>query len=1117
MPGADQFFSYTAQQGTMVPGHSMADGSNYGLGPLGNPLAAMAASSLMGQVGLHPGQFLPMHNLADLTRADMMRTRQQAAISQAMATTDVNNWLDTSGGMMRAMGLPFGLDQRSAFKQLYTTASPMLSVLAQMAPDLVDSLHGSRGSAALLAGNLHQGGQYRLDSSGQHGLGAASIQGLQTTISDQLYSSPSRIAAMRGVGMGQLGSIFDESARRGYLPGSIGARSRSAQEAALVGSGMKMEDVQGLDEAQFGEKLRNFDSKRVAGRLKEMAGAVSAMRELFGSQGQANAPMSQIINALEAITQNRLASMSASQVESLVRKTKAVAENTGMGIDGLLHLTAQSAAMGDTLGMDRQLAMRIGHSAASYGAGYRNAFGSSFSAFGAASPDEVVARDVKLRTQAAMSEQARFSGAFLRSTEALGVDANTQAGRLAKALRNGETTFEGQSMFKVLNQANLTKIMQGSGVSAAGVQAFTTALGDEFGNQEYIEKHGIEKMVRKLQGEELASNAGRIAGEGAVQQALIASGVPQEKAAAMASAVGGGLLRTMFKSEDPEALSTAAGRQKMIEAELTKTMGAAQARKLAPSVALSFEARMNAQAKFYGYGDFTKMLQSQNEMAIQQGEFSEKTAEVDAEIAKAMSPLGKAGPVQRVIDLMQAGNSNEDVLKTMGKALGGVDLAGVRELSDAHERYRQLATKPKKTAADMEEMQVLRRKIRSQVGNIVSGAAPELRAFMKDADEGKSRDELEATHKDKLRGLGVDNLLSLRKSRERVEELEGRSRTAAEDVELEAHRNNIDTVEKQIADSGLADSVGRQVSDEDVARAAGGFNALQTAIADDGMDKETREKVIDREARHGLARANNIIQGLYTDPASLRKMGVGGVQSLKYTEGLYTQVLRLVNGDTDLLKRALAGDPTVPKDIRDQAQALMGELGDRMNMLEEGLAGEGSPMTPEEAAHEKEELDKLHAERTATDDTQKAELLKRLAKASGLDADAMSDEEKEKLTGMMGSHGSTKRKDLLLAMEAKERIDAAVKEHGLTRDELRTAHVSDDDFAQAGALADLEDSPGGDAITDIERSLSSFGSDKPGPANKAKPRMELFGSLTLKDDGTAVVQAEGMTDMGGMA
>lgn len=174
-------------------------------------------------------------------------------------------------------------------------------------------------------------------------------------------------------------------------------------------------------------------------------------------------------------------------------------------------------------------------------------------------------------------------------------------------------------------------------------------------------------------------------------------------------------------------------------------------------------------------------------------------------------------------------------------------------------------------------------------------------------------------------------------------------------------------------------------------------------------------------------------------------------------------------------------------------------------------------MTPEQAAAEKEELDKLYAERNASDEDQKKSLLERLAKVSGLDLADMSDEEKARLSDLMGSHGSAKRKDLLLAMEARESIDRAVKEHGMTREELRDAGWIDSELAQAGALGELESSPDGDAITDVERALSSFGSDKPKAAQQAKPKIEMTGTLTIKDDGTASIAAEGITDMGGMA
>lgn len=1121
MHGADQFFSYTAQMGTMTTGHDpSAAAADFGLGPIGNPLAAMAASSFLGQNGMYPGQFFPTHNLADLVKADVYRTQQQAAVSKAMATTDVSTWLDTTGGAMRMMGMPFGLQQRAAFRQSYAAAAPMLSMLAQMAPELVDSLHGSRGSAAVMAANLFRGGQYRLDSSGLPGMSGESINGLQATIEDQLYSSPSRIAGMRGVGMGQLGQIFDESSRRGYLPGSIGARSRGAQIKAISQEeGIATEALEAMDSADFGSKLRSFDSKRISGRLKEMAGAVSAMRELFGSQGQANAPMAQIINALEAMTQNRLASMSGAQVESLVRKTKAVAENTGISIDSLLHLTAQSAAMGDPMGMDRSLAIRIGHSSATFGTGYKNAFGSSFSAFGAASPEEVVARETKLRTQAAMSEQARFAGATIRSVEALGVGADTEAGQFAAALRRGDTEFKGQSMFRLLTQSNLQNMMRNSGVNAAGLQAFGTAMHDEFGNQEYIEKHGLERMVRKLQGEELANNSGRIAGEGAVQQALIASGVAQPQAAAMARQVGGGLLQAMFNSESPEAISTAANRQKLIEAELTKTMGAAQAAKLAPAVALSFESRMNDQAKFYKYGDFTKMLQSHNKNVLQQGEFTEQMANIDADISQALSPLGKAGPIQRVMDLIQGGKSDEDITAMLGKALGGVDIGQVHALTRDQEEFRRLSAKPNKTAQEVAAAQALFRSIRGRVGDIVTSSSTTIKGTMAAIAEGKTDEEIQAQFGGQLKGIAPSELRQLRTDRVRIQELQAKAeRTKAEEQELSEKQSRVDAVEGKIADVGLAGDIGRQVSDTDVERAVKGFDALGAAIADQGGSPEARRSKIDQEARHGLARANNIVQGLYTDKASMRKLGVGGVDRLKSIEGKYTQMLRLVGGDTDLLAKALSGDSSVPEALRNKLQGLAAGLGSELSDLHSVLSGEGNVMTPAEEASEKEALSRVLKEREASDETQKSSLTDRLAKAAGMDPKNLSAEDKEKLHGMLGSYGDTKRQDLMLAMEAQERISAEAARTGKTVEELMDSGVMESDFAQAGGLATLNSAPGASDIHSLTAALGTFEEANAAKgANTAKPSMELSGTLTIKNDGTGEFTGEGVTDMGGMA
>jgi hypothetical protein len=609
-----------------------------------------------------------------------------------------------------------------------------------------------------------------------------------------------------------------------------------------------------------------------------------------------------------------------------------------------------------------------------------------------------------------------------------------------------------------------------------------------------------------------------IAGEGAVQQALVASGMAQPEAAAMARQVGGSLLQAMFNSESPEAISTAANRQKIIEAELAKTLGAAQAAKMAPAVALSFESRMNDQAKFYKYGDFTKMLQSHSKMVLQQGEFTEQMANIDADISQALSPLGKAGPIQRIMDLIQGGKSDEDITAMLGKAMGGVDIGQVHALTRDQEEFRRLSAKPNKTAQEVAAAQALYRSIRGRVGDIVTSSSPTIKGTMAAIAEGKTDEEIQTQFGGELKGIAPAELRQLRTDRVRIQELQSKAnKTKAEERELADTQARVDAVEGKIADVGLAGDIGRQVSDTDVERASKGFSALEAAIADHGGSPEERLSRIDQEARHGLARANNIVQGLYTDKASMRKLGAGGVDFLKSIEGKYTQMLRLVGGDTNLLAKALAGDASVPEELRTKLQGLSASLGASMSILHSTLSGDGNSMTPEEEAAEKEALAKLVKEREASDESQKSSLTDRLAKVAGLDPKNLSPEDKKKLHGMLGSYGDTKRQDLLLAMEARERISMGANLAGMTVDEFREAGFSEDDFAQAGGLASLGSAPGADDIHTLTAALGKFEeANSAKGATTGRNSMDLTGVLTIRGDGTADFAGEGVTDMGGM-
>lgn len=1257
--GADNFLSYTAQTTTptigMEPNATIGD---FGLGPLGNMVAGGLTSAFVAQTGLYPGQFFPSHNVHDLLKADNYRRQQQAVATQAMRDTDVSTWLDTTEGMSRMLGVPFGLRQRGAYRESYSQMAPILSTMAQMAPELVDSLHGSRGSAAVMSQNLLRGGQYRLGADGELGLREADVKDLVSTIGGQLYSSPQQIAAMKGIGMGQLGGIFDEGARRGLLPGSLGARSRGTQTKLLATEeGKTIEELEALGEQEFGEKLRRFDSKRITSRLKDLAGSVSAMRELFGASGQPNAPMNQIINALEAITQNRLASMSGPQVEGLVRKVKAVAEGTGMGLDNVLHLTAQSAALGDTLGMDRALALKAGMRAAVFGPAYKNAFGSSFTAFGAEDVGTLQSREAKLGVQAEMSQQARQAGAFIRSVEGLGLGADTDAGKLSAALRSGQTTFNGRSMHHVLNQDTLLGILDKSGAGAMGLNAFRATTGDEFGNQEYIDKHNLGKLVRGFQHQELAEGIGAVASRGAVEQALIDNGTKQPEAANLAREKGGGLLQAIFDSDSPEEFSTAKGRQKIVEAELTKQFGAERARQMAPSVTLGFESRLNQMAKQQGYGDATKLIQSQHPMVLQQADFAERTFEAQAEVSGILSPLGKAGPLQRMMDLLQRGDANQGTLETLGKALGGISPAQVKQLMDTRTKFQTLATNGKKTPEDLHRINALKTQLSEQVGSIIVDSSPTIQGAVGMLQAGHTDNEIETAFGRRLHGPSVEDSRAFVRDHNRAIDLKNKAdRTAAEQTELDeieertakrtatgataqaAGRHIMDdsllqhhaslsrltadersdlfqqaldldavgqgdtrltgrdgtsyhvasllerrddtaedvqrasareaaraksgipvaelrqfvkdeetiktlsgqetlseteqatlqeaklrrtTTEMRLLDSGLAGDLGRKVNPEDLARLRKGDTQLTEAIADQTSDPATRNSRIERESSLLLARSNNIIQALYTDDASLKRLGTGGLERVKAAESSYSQMLRLTGGDKGLLTKALAGDKSVPKELRDKLHQLHGDLSANMQDLHASLAGESPELTPEDWLLEKENIDKFRREREAPDKDQLQNMTDRLLRSSGIDPQAVSDEDRQKLTAEMGQHSDPKRSDLMLAIDAREQLDAAradaMQQQGadFSDTEFRREHARL--YDQAGTLKGQDDGPGAADVSALERDLKDFDPGREGRAAEAKKEITITGKLTMDDGRAGQLVGVGFTNLEGMA
>jgi len=941
-----QFFPYMAQRGLgHVPGYDPTQAASMGIPALGpfNMLAQPILQAMAGQNGMFMGQFQPAVNLADMLQADTARRQLMQETATAAKNIDIKNWLKTTEGLARMTGTVYGLDQEAGFAQAYRNAAPLLSILGQVAPELLDQLHGSAGSAAVMTQGLFRGGQYRANMlSGIPGLRGADLETLSETISEELYGTPERISKMQGVGMGQLGKIFDEAQRRGYMSSSLSTRKRGDQLDALSKStGESIEELDQLDAEDFGRKMREFDSKKVAGRLKELAGSITAMRDLFGSMGQGSAPVSQLVNALEALTQNRLASMPATQVEDIVRKTKALMENTGASLDSLVGLTTLAANYGDKIGLDRSLSIQAGQHAVGFESAYKQAFGSDYTAFGALSPDQLGQREAIIGQRAAGSQKAQFAGALINTVENFNIGADTRAGKLAEALKNGETTFEGKSMFEILGQASMEKIMQESTTQESGaLPAFRQRMHDKFGNQETIQKYDLgSNVIRRIQPEELIYQS-RGYGRGAIQTALLAQGKSLEEAREMSKG-GDELLRRMFNDRNPERLSTFEGRKELVLEVLTEQFGEEEAQKMLPAVAQSFESQMNVFANRKRLGNLGHMIQMNNTGVLEQEQQTQRLSQADAEIDKALAPLGRAGPIARVINMIQNDKQgNKEITEVIGELASGIKVEDIRQVIDDTETIRKLGSKKGLDEKDREVLALARDRVRTSVDVMAGFSESAVQQIVTDSGTiSKFENQTDLTKDDQKKlslaknrmkiktelggGMYAKDIDQLVEDSNKLRDLEAGGR-ADDQEEITQTKARIAETKKKIQSRSAKADVGRVVDDETVKLMLGSADEVKDAIAEKDPTKRTGRVKSAIEVE--LKRANNFVGTLYRDDASMRKLGPDGVDKLESIERKHTRLLKLVGNDTEMIAKALAGDETVPEALRKDIVSLHGQL-----------------------------------------------------------------------------------------------------------------------------------------------------------------------------------------------
>ena len=478
-------------------------------------------------------------------------------------------------------------------KQLDNTASLVNSQFAQdmasmfLGPQVAEDLFfGRKGSAVQLARQTNRIGFSRTDPVTSAGkMSGESLEQFSTQIYDNLYGNGADLNDVSGFSAGRVGSVMSELHQRGMLPTSMrnlsGADQRKTMQRIAatedIGLSQDMKDkiagtgdyvgkggasVEELAKTEEGATaVRKIDATRVSNSLKEYTKALSAVREIFGDNGITNAPMQQLMAAMDAISQNGGSTMSPGKLENLMRRTQIASRDSGVSLEALMGLQARSGAIADQYGLSREMAGESVITAMNTGQALKNTGGFT-PGFGRMDSTKATmfALDQSLRTDA--STIGKFSGGLARivaENEGRRDFTGTRMRSFVGALQRGENTFFDEELDRVVNiheemGKNPDEFVRGMLKQAGVSESHFGALINDKGTQEY--QRSIAGSLVGAQSHEMKQAMGANIALNTDVMARIGGGVDEKDKEALARSFGRGMATALIDDVDTTMSAT---------------------------------------------------------------------------------------------------------------------------------------------------------------------------------------------------------------------------------------------------------------------------------------------------------------------------------------------------------------------------------------------------------------------------------------------------------------------------------------------------------------------------------------------------------------------------------
>lgn len=442
-------------------------------------------------------------------------------------------------GMTMLSGTPWSLEQEASARAATQQLSQFLPYMGMLFPSFVDALYGREGSQVHLARQIFSAARYRMDPLlGTRGLSEHQMTLLLSEISNRLYGTNAEVdlAQRYSLGKAELGSFIDYAARMGFGPRTVGH-----QEALLMRSldtAQQMEVLRGLQLGggmPFGaaqpsplqtlktasrvlDELKNvasspemqrfiqeFDTQRMVAFYQNMADAISAMKDIFGGLGVADAPMPQIMEGLKVLSSGGMFRMDPKQLAELMRNLQVSARLSQMDMNSMTVLVSNTAKFLESYGGDISLAPHIAAQVAIRNAALANqGFGITS---GGVDREKYQAYEMRLSAQAASSPAAMNLAALYRMVQQMGYTprAGTEAEALVQALVRGDSTYRFQGEERPVYDPQ--RFMTILGQSGLPMEVFFPSAQSRQANQATLRDNPqLLSVVRDMQAVELTQN-----------------------------------------------------------------------------------------------------------------------------------------------------------------------------------------------------------------------------------------------------------------------------------------------------------------------------------------------------------------------------------------------------------------------------------------------------------------------------------------------------------------------------------------------------------------------------------------------------------------------------------